>query len=148
MAAALTRLRSAVGRLGPSGARAFSEAAAEAEAAGPRRDSRAFAAAAVAAGSGLGIWLLPSNPQPLADSGQVADAASAVAGGGKGAFSAFFGGVGGAAEEREREQEQEQERRFLFGGEHGAPLVRHVALCSLAHTLCVILARGTGIDEM
>jgi len=117
MAAALTRLRSAVGRLGPSRARAFSEAAAEAEGAGPRRDSRAFAAAAVAAGSGLGIWLLPSNPQPLADSGQVADAASAVAGGAKGAFSAFFGGVG-AAEEREQEQEQEQERRFLFGGEH------------------------------
>ncbi|KAG2652294.1 hypothetical protein PVAP13_1NG363900 [Panicum virgatum] len=113
MAAALTRLRSAVGRLGPSGARAFSEAAAEAEAAGPRRDSRAFAAAAVAAGSGLGIWLLPSNPQPLADSVQVADAASAVAGGGKGAFSAFVGGVGGAAEEREREQEQERRRVFF-----------------------------------
>jgi hypothetical protein len=110
MAAALTRLRSAVGRLGPSRAHAFSAAAAEAEAAGPRRDSRAFTAAAVAAGSGLGIWLLPSSPQPLADSGQVADAA-AEAGGGKGAFSAFCGALGAAGE-------REEERRFLFGGEH------------------------------
>ncbi|CAL5020936.1 unnamed protein product [Urochloa decumbens] len=109
MAAALTHLRSAVGRLGPSRARAraFTAAAAEAEAAGPRRESRAFAAAAVAAGSGLGIWLLPSNRQPLADSGQVVDAA-VEAGGGKGGFSAFFGGVGAAGE-------QEEERRFLFG---------------------------------
>nr|CAB3447225.1 unnamed protein product [Digitaria exilis] len=106
MSTALTRLRSAVGRLGLPGARAFSAATAEAEAAGLRRESRAFAAAAVAAGSGLGIWLLPSNPQPLADSG-LADAAT-EAGGGKGGFSAFFGGVG-AAEERE------EERSFLFG---------------------------------
>nr|CAB3450360.1 unnamed protein product [Digitaria exilis] len=106
MSAALTRLRAAVGRVGPPGARVFSVAAAEAEAAAPRRESRAFAAAAVAAGSGLGIWLLPSNPQPLADSG-LADAAT-EAGGDKGGFSAFFGGVGAAGE-------REEERNFLFG---------------------------------
>lgn len=110
MSGALTRLRSAVGRLGTPGARTFSAAAAaEAEAAGPRRDSRAFTAAAVAAGSGLGIWLLPSNPQPLADSG-LADAATET-GGGKGGFSAFFGGLGAAGE-------REEERSFLFGGNH------------------------------
>jgi len=110
MAAALTRLRSAVERLGPSSARAraFSAAAAEAEAAGPCSDSRAFTAAAVAAGSGLGIWLLSSNPQPLADSGQAEDAA-ATGGGGNSGFPAAFGGVGATGE---------REGRFLFGGEH------------------------------
>jgi hypothetical protein len=107
MAAALTRLRSAVERLGPSRARvrAFSAAAAEAEAAS---DSRAFTAAAVAAGSGLGIWLLSSNPQPLADSGLAEDAATA-GGGGNSGFPAAFGGVGATGE---------REARFLFGGEH------------------------------
>ncbi|KAF7079520.1 hypothetical protein CFC21_083738 [Triticum aestivum] len=96
--AALARaslLRSAVRRL-----RAFSAAAAEGAA--PRRDARAADAATVAAalavGSGLGIWLLPPSPQPLADSGQ-GDFAVADAG---------FGDVG-AAEERE-----EEKRRFLF----------------------------------
>ncbi|KAG0533838.1 hypothetical protein BDA96_04G227400 [Sorghum bicolor] len=104
MAAALTRLRSAVERLGPSRARvrAFSAAAAEAEAAS---DSRAFTAAAVAAGSGLGIWLLSSNPQPLADSGLAEDAATA-GGGGNSGFPAAFGGVGATGE---------REARFLFG---------------------------------
>lgn len=108
MAAALTRLRSAVGRLGPSRARAFSAAAAEAEAAGPCGDSRAFAAVSVAAGSGLGIWMLSSNPQPLADSSQAEDAAAA-GGGGNSAFPAVFGGVGATGE---------REGRFLFGGVH------------------------------
>ncbi|WVZ74637.1 hypothetical protein U9M48_022798 [Paspalum notatum var. saurae] len=102
MAAALTHLRSAVGRLGR--ARAFSAAAAEADAAGPRRDSRAFTAAVVAAGSGLGIWLLPSSLQPLADSGEVADAS----GGGEGGFLAALAGVGDTGE-------REEKRRFLFG---------------------------------
>uniref|UniRef100_A0ACD5Z1B7 Uncharacterized protein n=1 Tax=Avena sativa TaxID=4498 RepID=A0ACD5Z1B7_AVESA len=87
-------LRSAVGRLGSL--RAFSAAAAEAAA--PRRDARATEAAAlaaaVAAGSGLGIWLLPTS-QPLADSGQ-GDFAVAEAG---------FGDVGAA----------EEKGRFLFG---------------------------------
>lgn len=105
MAAALTRLRSAVERLGPSRARAFSSAAAEAGAAGPCSDSRAFAAASVAAGSGLGIWLLSSNPQPLTESGQAEDAATA-GGGGNRAFSAAFGGVGATGE---------REGMFLFG---------------------------------
>ena len=111
MATALTRLRSAVGRLGSSRARAFCAAAAEAEAeaaaaAGPCSDSRAFAA--VAAGSGLGIWLLSSNPQPLVDSGQAEDTAAA-GGGGNSGFPAAFGGVGATGE---------REGRFLFGGEH------------------------------
>ncbi|CAM0945274.1 unnamed protein product [Alopecurus aequalis] len=87
-------LRSAVGRLGSL--RAFS-----AEAAAPRRDSRvteaAALAAAVAAGSGLGIWFLPTS-QPLADSGQ-GDFAVAEAG---------IGDVGAA-------EESEEKRRFLFG---------------------------------
>uniref|UniRef100_A0ACD5ZJ94 Uncharacterized protein n=1 Tax=Avena sativa TaxID=4498 RepID=A0ACD5ZJ94_AVESA len=92
----VSSLRSALGRLGSL--RAFSVAAAEAAA--PRRDARATEAAAlaaaVAAGSGLGIWLLPTS-RPLADSGQ-GDFAVAEAG---------FGDVG--AEERE------EKGRFLFG---------------------------------
>ncbi|KAM0843670.1 hypothetical protein ACQ4PT_057557 [Festuca glaucescens] len=98
MAAALRRaslLRSALGRLGSL--RPFSAEAA----ATPRRDAgateAAALAAAVAAGSGLGIWLLPTS-HPLADSGQ-GDFAVAEAG---------FGDAG-AAEERE------EKGRFLFG---------------------------------
>jgi calcium uptake protein 1, mitochondrial len=98
MAAGLARLRSAVERLGSSRARArarpFSAAVAE-------------AAAAVTASSGLGIWLLSSNPHSLADSGQAEDAATA-GGGGNIAFPAAVGGVGATGE---------REGRFLFGGE-------------------------------
>jgi hypothetical protein len=53
------------------------------------------------------IWLLSSNPQPLADSGQAEDAA-ATGGGGNSDFPAAFGGVGATGE---------REGRFLFGGE-------------------------------
>jgi calcium uptake protein 1, mitochondrial len=97
MAAALaraSRLRSAVGRLGCPRAFFASSASREAEASG--RGARAFASvAALAAGSGLGVWMLASKPQPL-----VADA-------GSGDFSATFGGAG----------TMEEKRRFLFGGE-------------------------------
>jgi DNA-binding transcriptional LysR family regulator len=89
-------LRSAVGRLGSS-LRAFSAAVP----APPRRESRAAAeaaalVAAVAAGSGLGIWLLPTS-RPLADSGQ-------------GDLAAVAGAGFGEAEEGE------EKGRFLFGG--------------------------------
>jgi calcium uptake protein 1, mitochondrial len=81
MAAGLARLRSAVERLGSSRARA--------------RPAVAEAATAVTTSSGLEIWLLSSNPQPPADSGQAEDAATAD-GGGNMAFPAAFGCVGGS----------------------------------------------------
>jgi calcium uptake protein 1, mitochondrial len=84
MAAGLACLRSAVERLGSSRARARPFSAAVVE-----------AAAVVTASSGLGIWLLSSNPQPPADSGQAEDAATAGAGGNM-AFPAAFGCVGGS----------------------------------------------------
>jgi hypothetical protein len=112
MAAALaraSRLRSAVGRLGCPRAFFASSASPEANASG--RGARAFTSvAALTAGSGLGIWMLASKPQPLADSGLVADAAVAATGGGSGGFSATFGGAGIM-------EEREEKRKFLFGGE-------------------------------
>lgn len=112
--APLRLLRSAVGRLrtaAPAGRAAFSSAAATTEAKATVREGVIAAAAAAVAGSGLGLWLMPPA---LADSGEVARAASAGQVAAAGQISAGAGAVEERHEKRTRFLLADSYRRRVF----------------------------------
>lgn len=120
--APLRLLRSAVGRLrtaAPAGRAAFSSAAATTEAKATVREGVIAAAAAAVAGSGLGLWLMPPA---LADSGEVARAASA----GQVAAAGQISAGAGAVEER-----HEKRTRFLLAGEPSRPVPPIACRCTV-----------------